>query len=332
MSELDALLTGASSADNNGEENKEDSSEAAGQDDAEKTDYDYLLGMNLWSLTYEKVEEIKKQHEAKAEELNILQKTSIEQMWDRDLQELVSALDEVEAFEAKEAEASLNAMDARRQKDSKRQANRKPIQRSATMRKRVDDDEDRALDKALLKRPLQAGVDTEDVQKTTWGTGMSLTRKNTDSFVSQNSEVGRDPGLPALKARRPRGPGDAPAAPPPPPKDEGAGALLSRLLSRSSTAAPSTERSHSSLDIGSLSSFSSLGGGEDMFAYLRIGSGDSTKPYNSLDFGAPPGGTAGTADSGGSLEDRGRDATKRAAEDADAGANAGDDPAKRRKK
>merc|ERR1719394_800297 len=80
------------------------SAEAAeGGDDheAEKSDYDYLLGMNLWSLTYEKVEEIKKQHELKKQELEELKKTTIEMMWDRDLEALLKGLDDMDAQELK---------------------------------------------------------------------------------------------------------------------------------------------------------------------------------------------------------------------------------------
>merc|ERR1719440_1016564 len=83
---------------------------------AEKSDYDYLLGMNLWSLTYEKVEEIKKQLEAKQQELDAMKKTSLEQLWDRDLDALVKALDEIDARDAADAAAAKEAVDGRKRK------------------------------------------------------------------------------------------------------------------------------------------------------------------------------------------------------------------------
>jgi len=49
--------------------------------DTDKTEYDYLLNVNLWSLTYEEVEEIQKQLETKKEELDILKATTNETMW-----------------------------------------------------------------------------------------------------------------------------------------------------------------------------------------------------------------------------------------------------------
>merc|ERR1719359_1719410 len=80
MSELNRIMKGkgVETVDGDGAAAK---GEDADGDDAEKSDYDYLLGMNLWSLTFEKVEEIKKLLEAKKKELDIMRKTTIEQMW-----------------------------------------------------------------------------------------------------------------------------------------------------------------------------------------------------------------------------------------------------------
>merc|ERR1719284_984316 len=50
MSELNAIMNGKAVDDENDTSTPND----------EKTDYDYLLGMNLWSLTFEEVEKIKK--------------------------------------------------------------------------------------------------------------------------------------------------------------------------------------------------------------------------------------------------------------------------------
>ena len=51
--------------------------------------YNYLLGMNLWSLTYEKVEELKKQEEDKKEQLEILKNKKVEDIWRDELEELL---------------------------------------------------------------------------------------------------------------------------------------------------------------------------------------------------------------------------------------------------
>ena len=51
-------------------------------------EYDYLLSMPLWSLTYEKVEELKKQYDSKMQQLEELKKITIYQMWIKDLDAL----------------------------------------------------------------------------------------------------------------------------------------------------------------------------------------------------------------------------------------------------
>eukprot|EP00438_Fugacium_kawagutii_P002503 Skav232492 [mRNA] locus=scaffold3757:51129:64994:+ [translate_table: standard] len=91
-----------------------DAMETKEKDTPDKTEYDYLLNMNLWSLTYEKVEEIKKQLEAKKEELEILKSTTIETMWDRDLEALCSSLDELDRQEDEELIAAANATEGRK--------------------------------------------------------------------------------------------------------------------------------------------------------------------------------------------------------------------------
>lgn len=54
--------------------------------------YQYLLGMPIYSLTYEKIEELKKQHDEKDSEYNNLNKKSIEDIWIKELQSLLKIL------------------------------------------------------------------------------------------------------------------------------------------------------------------------------------------------------------------------------------------------
>ena len=76
---------------NNGEENSININEGNNSDSERKNknkdeikpkvpikEYDYLLNMNLWSLTHEKIEELLKQKEQKEKELEILEKTEVE--------------------------------------------------------------------------------------------------------------------------------------------------------------------------------------------------------------------------------------------------------------
>lgn len=64
-------------------------------------EYAYLLGMPLWSLSYEKVEDLKKDVKKKEDELKIVEKTPLEDMWIKDIDEFLNVLDEVEEEEEK---------------------------------------------------------------------------------------------------------------------------------------------------------------------------------------------------------------------------------------
>jgi len=298
MSELDAILEGKVDDKHKGADDDANNAAAedATQEDAEKSDYDYLLGMNLWSLTFEKVEEIKKQHETKVDELNTLKKTTIETMWDRDLQALSKALDEIDAAEAEEAEAAAAAADGRRTKDATRQAGakRRAAPKARVANKHADDDYARE-EKALLKRPLQAVASEGEVQKTTWGSSAPPTRKVAEPDMPRSMDDATPSSSSTVPARPiSRGPkrqraaqgedakeaGSEQAPAPAPAKEESGASLLSRLLSRSGPDMPMEQ------PLQSFSSFSALGGTDDLFSYLR--GSDQSKQYNALDFGDPP--------------------------------------------
>ena len=55
--------------------------------------------MNLWSLTQEKIEELLKQKELKEKELETLEKTEVETLWDNDLDNLEEELVKYEKME-----------------------------------------------------------------------------------------------------------------------------------------------------------------------------------------------------------------------------------------
>eukprot|EP00927_Polykrikos_kofoidii_P048835 TRINITY_DN43028_c0_g1_i1.p1 TRINITY_DN43028_c0_g1~~TRINITY_DN43028_c0_g1_i1.p1 ORF type:complete len:1283 (-),score=282.07 TRINITY_DN43028_c0_g1_i1:225-4019(-) len=65
-----------------------------------KSGYDYLLGMPIWSLTLERVEEMKRQMKEKTEELETYRATSIEKLWENDLDAIEAELDEIDAHDA----------------------------------------------------------------------------------------------------------------------------------------------------------------------------------------------------------------------------------------
>lgn len=55
------------------------------EDDGQASDYDYLLGMAIWSLTREKVEKLLAERDGKENELIELLKLSPQDIWNRDL-------------------------------------------------------------------------------------------------------------------------------------------------------------------------------------------------------------------------------------------------------
>jgi len=58
--------------------------------------WEYLLGMPLWSLTKERVQDLQKQLEAKEKELEELEFTAPEELWERDLDAILDELDAID--------------------------------------------------------------------------------------------------------------------------------------------------------------------------------------------------------------------------------------------
>jgi DNA topoisomerase-2 len=85
--------------------------------------YEYLLGMKIWSLTYEKAEELRRQLADKQQEVKDLEATSPEQIWLKDLDAIVEALDEREAAMEAAARDEVKAQ----KKNKKVQAKKKAV-------------------------------------------------------------------------------------------------------------------------------------------------------------------------------------------------------------
>eukprot|EP00933_Yihiella_yeosuensis_P069786 TRINITY_DN7678_c0_g1_i1.p1 TRINITY_DN7678_c0_g1~~TRINITY_DN7678_c0_g1_i1.p1 ORF type:complete len:756 (+),score=191.45 TRINITY_DN7678_c0_g1_i1:128-2269(+) len=284
MSQLDAIMKGKTSM---GLSEDQDSGQGKDESSApEKSEYDYLLNMNLWSLTFEKVEEIKKQLEVKKQELDVLQKTTVETMWDRDLEALLKALDEMDALEEEEALAAQSAAEGRKRKRGQGAARfgmggkpPPPTVSTAPQKRRAD-----VVDTAFMSKPLlngSLGSDLGEVQKTVWGVGgatssagMTLKSSSTPTSASINLLGSDSQRAPAAKRLRPLGSSTmttAPAAPrasptparaaaaPPAPADESGAGLLARLLNKGS---------ESSSGLTSVPEQKALGGSEDLFSYL----------------------------------------------------------------
>jgi DNA gyrase/topoisomerase IV subunit A len=104
--------------------------------------YEYLLGMKIWSLTYEKAQQLRSELETKSSELDELQATDPTEIWERDLVAVEQALDE--------RDAALYAAEV-----DERKAQKKNIARVAKKAKKskkdewdssMESDEDMSLD------------------------------------------------------------------------------------------------------------------------------------------------------------------------------------------
>jgi len=88
-------------------DNEQESQEVEEQETSSGPDYEYLLGMKIWSLTLERKEAILKQRDDKKQELEKLKAKTKEEMWHEDLDAFVKKLDQLEEAERKEAEDAL---------------------------------------------------------------------------------------------------------------------------------------------------------------------------------------------------------------------------------
>ncbi|XP_046659381.1 DNA topoisomerase 2-like isoform X2 [Homalodisca vitripennis] len=88
------------------EEQGDDSQEEVEEEESTKgPDYDYLLGMTMWSLTKEKKDELLRKRDEKQTELRILQAKTPKIIWNEDLDNLLEKMDEVETQERLEEAA-----------------------------------------------------------------------------------------------------------------------------------------------------------------------------------------------------------------------------------
>lgn len=79
----------------NNEEASQDEDEEAKEGDGKGPDYDYLLGMTMWSLTKERKDELLRKRDEKQTELRILQGKSAKDIWMEDLNNLLEKVSTV---------------------------------------------------------------------------------------------------------------------------------------------------------------------------------------------------------------------------------------------
>ncbi|XP_077490321.1 DNA topoisomerase 2-alpha-like [Amblyomma americanum] len=88
------------------DEGEEDAEGGDKDGEAGSAGYNYLLGMPLWSLTRERKEDLLAKRDQKREEVETLRRKTPEDLWDEDLNALMTKLEEVEKAEREEESAS----------------------------------------------------------------------------------------------------------------------------------------------------------------------------------------------------------------------------------
>ncbi|CAE6454249.1 unnamed protein product [Rhizoctonia solani] len=127
-------------------ENEDAMEEEEEQPIGANSDYDYLLGMAIWSLTREKVEKLINEQNAKEAEWNELLKRKPMDLWNEDLDEFLKAWDEM-----LEEDAEAEAVGTSKKKGAKLRT-RKSIGGKATKRAADSGSEDFKPTKAPAKR------------------------------------------------------------------------------------------------------------------------------------------------------------------------------------
>uniref|UniRef100_A0A7S1Z3I8 DNA topoisomerase 2 n=1 Tax=Ditylum brightwellii TaxID=49249 RepID=A0A7S1Z3I8_9STRA len=107
-----------------GNESDNESVEESASDAELAKGYDYLLGMKIWTLTYEKAEQLRRQLAEKTQAVEELEATSPSKIWQNDLDNIEEALDERDA-----------AMEAADEDERKAQSKSKKRQAKVTKKK-----------------------------------------------------------------------------------------------------------------------------------------------------------------------------------------------------
>ena len=135
-------------------------------------EYDYLLSMNFWNITYEKVEELLKQKEMKEKELDELKNTTIETLWIKDLDNF---LEELDKYEQQEEEDRLVAEKLNKNKEGKVDKKKK--------RKKADKNK---LDSSL------SSINESDNSVISSGEGKKLRKKKDSNGKDKSKEKIKD--------------------------------------------------------------------------------------------------------------------------------------------
>lgn len=127
------------SRNNDADSDSEDAEDSSNADLAKG--YEYLLGMKIWSLTFEKAEKLRKELAEKTHAVTRLEQTPPSTLWENDLDSIEEALDDRDQFyiEAAEEEAIARQNSKKNNKGKKKAAPRKKRVTKKPSPKSIDD-------------------------------------------------------------------------------------------------------------------------------------------------------------------------------------------------
>eukprot|EP00811_Abedinium_folium_P032892 NODE_58_length_3974_cov_5.738757.p1 GENE.NODE_58_length_3974_cov_5.738757~~NODE_58_length_3974_cov_5.738757.p1 ORF type:complete len:1228 (-),score=322.94 NODE_58_length_3974_cov_5.738757:289-3429(-) len=129
---------------------------APGGSEERQTGFDYLLGMAIWSITKERLAELRRQLQEKLEELETLERMSTEDLWQKDLDAVLVELDRID-----EEDEAVRAEDERIRAGKRSRPKSKPKGKAKTQAKSSAVAVDEVSDEASDEPPLPKKTKTE---------------------------------------------------------------------------------------------------------------------------------------------------------------------------
>ncbi|XP_041476375.1 DNA topoisomerase 2-alpha-like [Lytechinus variegatus] len=237
-------------------EEDEDSFDDTASDSSEAgsgPDYNYLLGMSLWSLTKEKKNELLKQRDDKAAELSALRRKTASMLWTDDLNAFSAELDRVEAQEREDASSGVAALSSKMAKGKGSKINKPRKQKLLTREETKPSPYGRRVVPRidnLIKKPSgdgRRGRKPKEVDiKIEEGSELSgLLDDDKDSVALSDKPAGAKPKAKTAKPRVPKEPKEpkAPKAPRKPRQPKAPGSVKGKKGAKKSKRNPWSDES-----------------------------------------------------------------------------------------
>jgi DNA topoisomerase-2 len=187
--------------DNKAQNIADEESEADDSDDSSNAElakgYEYLLGMKIWSLTFEKAEKLRLELAEKSRAVSQLEATPPSALWETDLDAIEEALDDRDQYYAKAVAKELAAQGKSTQKRGKKKAapkKKRPVKKAS---RQSDDNEDVVMETKkppAKKRPVKKASFDEDSDDDVFVVKKKpVAKKKTTAKVPKKSNVKKAP-------------------------------------------------------------------------------------------------------------------------------------------